>query len=143
MIRRQDELIELATKYSNMPEETLLFMLGVDVYYENNPDLKRRGIKASAPYLKIGQQFFSDRLPVLQDLLCDRKTGRPKSKIVESDWVGVAGALLGDLTFGAAAAILAILMKNGIIWFCKLDFLKDIKPERKKSSKKPKKKLKT
>lgn len=139
MTQSRSDLLDVATKYSNMPEESLLFMLGVDVFYEQNPELKKRGVKASAPYLKIGKAYFEERLPDLQRILCDTKNRRPKSKIIESDWLGVAGALMGDLTFGAATAILAILMKNGIIWFCKLDLRGNFSPAKQKSAKKKRK----
>jgi hypothetical protein len=131
-IKNKREIIEIAKSQSRMPEERLFFMLGVSEFYKDKKDSK---LKYSAPYEKIGREFYEEKKEWLYELICNPKTKKPKLKLLDNDWLPLAGALIGDMSYGTVATLIAILMKKGLDKFCRLD----PQPKKKKAPGRPKK----
>lgn len=121
------ELVKVAESQSKMSEALLFFNLGVSEFYKN----KTSNARYSAPYEEIGREFFNKNKIKIFNLLCNPRTKKPKYNI-ENDWIAIAGALLGDFTFGTVTTLVAILMRKGLNKFCTIKVRPDAKLNKKK-----------
>jgi len=110
-LKSKKEIIEAATAQSKMPEDQLYFLLGVTEFYKDKKDKSK---KYSAPYAEIGRRYFEEKQERLYKLICNSKTKKPKVHFLDNDWLPLAGALIGDISYGTITTLIAILMKKGL-----------------------------
>lgn len=100
------------------------FELGVGYVYENTPE----GSHYSAPYLELGEAFWLKIKTSIHAFICEKS--EPKewvNDLISGDIrnliVGLVSAITSkyDVSMGIALPITALVVKTGVINFCKVE----------------------
>jgi len=130
-IKLSEKDLDVALKSLKKNDSDLYFSLGVGLHEYAPP-----GVRYSAPYAKMGQDYWLSLSGEIYYLLCDPKNKQPKDFIQELISGDIRNLLTGIITaitsvyhvgLGIAVPAAALVIKKGLINYCKRKPSKKIK----------------
>ena len=116
--------LDVALKSLKKNDSDLYISIGIGLMYEHAPP----GERYSAPYAKMGLDFWLDLSSKMYYLLCDPKNKRPKDWVQELISGDIRNLLTGIITaiastfnvgIGIAVPAAALVIKKGLVNYCK------------------------
>jgi len=131
-IKLSEKDLDVALKSLKKNDSDLYISLGIGLVYEHAPP----GVRYSAPYAKRGLDFWLEISSEMYYLLCDPKNKRPKDWVQELISGDIRNLLTGIITviastysvsLGIAIPAAALVIKKGLVNYCKIKPRKKIK----------------
>jgi hypothetical protein len=131
-IKLSEKDLDVALKSLEENDSDLYFSLGVGLQYEYAPP----GVRYSAPYAKIGQDFWLGLSGEIYYLLCDPKNKQPKDWVQELISGDIRNLITGiiaviastySVSLGITIPAAALVIKKGLVNYCKIKPRKNIK----------------
>lgn len=131
-IKLSEKDLDVALKSLKKNDSDLYFSLGVGLQYEYAPPR----VAYSALYAKMGKDFWFNLSSEIYYLLCDPKNKQPKDwvqELISGDIRNLATGIIAVITstynvsLGIAIPAAALVIKKGLINYCKIKPRKKIK----------------
>jgi hypothetical protein len=131
-IKLSEKDLDVALKSLRKNDSDLYFSLGVGLQYEYTPP----GIAYSAQYAEIGLELWRAFSTEIYYFLCDPNNKRPKDwvqELISGDIRNLVTGIIAviastyNVSFGIAIPAAALVIKKGLVNYCKMKPRKKIK----------------